>query len=163
MKRMSVQPEWCLDLPLQQQSVLLLAARGPDGIAKRHPSKNVVRAYRGTVLCAAARKRPLAYGERADSFMSLDRFAEEDLWKEDVEIFLDNVDSIPHHYFMHLLHGAEILGAHHPEPRFQRRWQYFYIEGCDDMHVNPESWSQLNVRLNDVFGEDHEVKDPHRA
>lgn len=32
----SVQPEWCLSLPIQQQSVLFLAARGPDGIKKRH-------------------------------------------------------------------------------------------------------------------------------
>jgi hypothetical protein len=71
---LSVQPEWCRALPLQQQSVMLLAARGPDGVTKMHPCKGVVVAYRGCVLLAAKYGRELRFGERADSFMSLDAF-----------------------------------------------------------------------------------------
>lgn len=153
---MSVQPEWCLELPLQQQSVLLLAARGPDGIAKAHPCKAVVRAYRGTVLVAAARRRPLEWGERADSFMSLDRFGDSTAWANDLVVFFDNVDDLPHHYLMHLAHGAEIAGYKHPDERFRRRWRSFYENVCDDMHVIPETERELDLRLNDQFGDDRE-------
>jgi hypothetical protein len=38
--------DWMDDLPMQQQSVVVLATRGPDGVAKHHPCKDVVRAYR---------------------------------------------------------------------------------------------------------------------
>lgn len=159
---MSVQPEWMTFLPLQMQSVLLLAARGPDGVAKYHPCKNVVRAYRGTVLVAAARKRTLDFGEKADSFMSLDRFAEESLWAEDCKMFFDVIDELPHHYLMHLMHGAEILGYKHPDVRFGNRWIKFYYQMCEDMHLPPEAEVELNLRLNDIFGPEREAGDPHR-
>lgn len=157
MSGFSVQPTWCLTLPLQQQSVLLLAARGPDGVAKTNPCKSVVRAYRGTVLVAAARKRTLQWGEQADSFMSLDRFANDVLWGEDVKAFFDNVDSLPHHYLMHLAHGAEIAGYKHPDGRFRDRWRSFYESVCDDAHLTPETEAQLDERLNDIFGPEREA------
>ena len=37
-------PEWIFRLPMQQQSVLLLGSRGPDGVEKFHPCKDVTRA-----------------------------------------------------------------------------------------------------------------------
>lgn len=151
---LSVQPEWCLSLPLQQQSVLLLAARGPDGIPKTHPCKDVQRAYRGTVLVAAARRRELHYGEKADSFMSLDGFATE--WSTIVRRFFEVVDELPHHFTLHLLHGAEILGYKHPDQRFRGRWLEFYKTGCTDMHLWPETEMELDNRLNDVFDEERE-------
>jgi hypothetical protein len=154
----SVQPDWCLNLPLQQQSVLLLAARGPDGIPKPHPCKDVQRAYRGTVLVAAARQRTLHWGEKADSFMSLDGLAGD--WDLIVKRFFESVDELPHHFVMHLLHGAEILGYHHPDRRFRERWLWFYFEGCNDMHVQPETQEQLDERLNDVFPPEREASWP---
>lgn len=153
----SVQPEWCLALPLQQQSVLLLAARGPDGIPKSHPCKDIQRAYRGTVLVAAARRRCLEWGERADSFMSLDVFADHEKWYEACKNFYHEVDMLPHHFIMHLLHGAEILGYHHPDGRFRDRWWGFYLMGCEDMHVVPESKTEMDNRLNDIFGPEREA------
>lgn len=106
----SVQPEWCRALPIQQQSVLFLAARGPDGIAKNHPVKRIQRAYRGTVLVAAKYGRCLKWGEKADSFMGLDDFADSEAWRAIIEEFFLTADSLPHHFYMHLIHGAEILG-----------------------------------------------------
>lgn len=155
---LSVQPAWCLSLPLQQQSVLLLAARGPDGVAKAHPCKPIVRAYRGTVLVAAARRRELRWGEKADSFMSLDRFADDRAWHNDTIAFFDHVDELPHHYLMHLAHGAEIAGYKHPDDRFRRRWLSFYEAVCEDAHVVPESESLLDRRLNDEFGDERECE-----
>lgn len=45
--------DWMLQLSMQQQSVLVLACRGPDGVGKFHPTKQVVARYRATVLKAA--------------------------------------------------------------------------------------------------------------
>ena len=133
----SVQPDWCLALPLQQQSVLFLAARGPDGVEKHHPCKAVVRAYRGTVLVAARYGRPLLWGEHADTFMSLDRFADISLWGQDIDAFIDSGDSLPHHYRAHLMHGAQIAGYKHPDERFRERWSWLYERMVDDLLLCP--------------------------
>lgn len=145
----SVQPEWHRQLTLQQQSVLMLAARGPDGIAKDHPCKDVQRAYRGCVLMAARYGRMLRWGEKADSFMSLDRFADIMAWATIVHSFFETIDDLPHHFIMHLLHGAEIMGYKHPEVLFRARWLSFYNKGCYDMHMNPETQKQMDNRLSD--------------
>lgn len=96
-KEVSVQPEWCRSLPLQQQSVLLLASRGPDGIAKFHPSKVIQRAYRATVFMAARYGRMLKFGEKADTFMSLEIFGSDAAWKQAVKEHFDHQDDLPHH------------------------------------------------------------------
>ncbi len=64
MSEKSVQPEWCRKLNMQQQSVLFLAGRGPDGIPKRHPCKTVHTAYRACVFQAAKYGRLLEWGEK---------------------------------------------------------------------------------------------------
>jgi hypothetical protein len=145
----SVQPEWCLALPIQQQSVLFLAARGPDGIAKTHPCKHVVRAYRASVLVAAKFGRLLEWGEKADSFMSLDSFADDDLWGLIVNAFFETADDLAHHYYMHLIHGAEILGYKHPDIRFRQRWLDFYLRSVREFHLAPETESVMDERLGD--------------
>ena len=148
-KPFSVQPEWCATLPLQQQSVLFLGARGPDGIAKDHPCKGVQVAYRGCVFKAGKWGRLLEWGEKADGFMSLDVFADPTRWGQLVDTFFRNVDSLPHHYLMHLIHGAQILGYHHPDERFRARWREFYFRAVDDMHLMPESVEEMDDRLSD--------------
>lgn len=149
----SVQPEWMLALPIQQQSVLLLACRGADGIGKNHRSKDVQRAYRGTVLVAARYGRLLHYGERADTFMSMDVIADDLLWASAVAGWFDSGDSLPHHFRMHLMHGAEILGYKHPDDRLRSRWYVFYIACCADLHLAPESEWMMDARLDD-WGEE---------
>jgi hypothetical protein len=153
----SVQPLWCLSLPLQQQSVLLLASRGPDGISKNHPSKAVHIAYRGSIFLAAKYGRLLEWGEKADSFMSLDvfggQFSEPD-WAYAVKMFFDFIDELPHHYLMHLMHGAQILGFKHPDARFRDRWIAFYLKMVEDMHLAPETESEMDRRLGD-WGRSH--------
>jgi hypothetical protein len=150
-KEVSVQPQWCAGLPLQQQSVLFLAARGPDGIAKVHPCKAVVQAYRGTVLMAARYGRMLRFAEMADSFMTLDRFGHRAFWEEDKRAYFAHQDSLPHHYHLHLMHGAQILGYKHPDNRFRQRWLDFYLEAVHDLHLLPESEQAMDNRLSDWF------------
>lgn len=152
-ERVSVQPEWATMLPLQQQSVMLLAARGPDGVGKFHPCKPVQRAYRGTVLCAAARRRPLEWGERGDTFMTLHEIAEPAAWHGAVEAFFATWDELPHHFILHLLHGAQIIGYKHPDPRLRTAWGYFYSTGTYEMHLTPECEAEMDDRLNDFDGE----------
>jgi hypothetical protein len=145
----SVQPSWCADLPLQQQSVLMLAARGPDGMAKDDPAKEVIRAYRGTVLIAAKYALPLTIDDSGDTFMSLQRFGSDFHWPHDVAAFLGRIDIMPHHYIMHLMHGVEILGYKHPDEWCRHRWNWFYELLCADMHVPTESEDVMDVRLGD--------------
>lgn len=148
----SVQPAWALRLPLQQQSVLLLAARGPDGIPKTHPCKEIQRAYRGTVFVAARRGRLLEWGEREDSFMSMDVIADDHRWRWAIHEFFLTMDELPHHFYMHLMHGAEILGYKHPDTRIQSRWLAFYHRVCADLHVTPETEEEMDLRLSDWDG-----------
>lgn len=145
----SVQPEWCTSLPMQQQSVLFLAARGPDGIAKYHPCKDVVRAYRATVLMAAHSGRMLTFDDKGDTFMSLRVFGVIEEWDCAVDHFFETVDELPHHYYMHLMHGAEIIGYKHPDRQMRDPWFYFYLRCCRDLHLTPETWTQMDVRLSD--------------
>lgn len=145
----SVQPLWCLALPIQQQSVLLLAARGPDGIAKAHPCKDVQRAYRGTVLVAAKYGRCLHWGERADTFMSLEKMTKMEDWEWLMDRFFEHSDDLPHHFLMHLTHGAEIIGYKHPDERFRIRWKAFYFRCVRELHLNEESMEQMDAWLSD--------------
>ncbi len=149
MKQISVQPRWCLALPVQQQSVLLLGARGPDGIAKAHPAKRIQRAYRACVLVAARYGRSLHWGEKADTFMCLEEFSDSAKWTHAVEQFFLHADDLPHHFYMHLIHGAEILGYKHPDERFRMRWHDFYRQCVKEFHLAPESEPEMDARLSD--------------
>ena len=145
----SLLPDWMLELPLQQQAVLLLAARGPDGIAKSHPCKDIQRAYRGSVMRAGRFGRMLRWGEKADSFMGMDLIANEVLWTAAVKQFFHEVDSLPHHFTAHLAHGAQVLGYKHPEYMARIRWLGFYLAWCEDLHVRPELERDMDTRLSD--------------
>jgi hypothetical protein len=143
--------EWMYPLPMQQQSVLVLACRGPDGIAKFHPCKELVARYRATVLKAAYLGRAMKTDEGDDTtFMTLRHFSDHEAWLHDCLIpFFDTVDSIPHHYYMHLAHGAEIIGYKHHDELFRRRWLNFYHRCCDNLHLYPEDEAQMDSRLSD--------------
>ena len=45
--------DWVLELTMMQQSVLIAAVRGPDGIAKNHVAKLLLRWYRRCILKSA--------------------------------------------------------------------------------------------------------------
>lgn len=150
-KQVCVFPDWVLNLPsMQMQSVLMLAARGPDNVAKFHLTKEIVTRYRATVLKAAYLGRQMHIGENDDTtFMTLRHFENSRHWDLLMNDFFNNVDEIAHHYYMHLMHGAEIIGYFHPTQLFRERWSAFYCRCCDNMHLNYETAPQLIRRLND--------------
>lgn len=142
--------DWLFDLTMQQQSVLVLACRGPDSIAKFHTTKLLVARYRATVLKAAYLGRPMRIDEGdATTFMTLKHFSDNHQWKVMCEAFFDHVDCLPHHYYMHLMHGAEIAGYKHPDPLFRDRWNDFYLHCCHDLHLHPETEAHMDARLGD--------------
>lgn len=142
--------DWLFDLTMQQQSVLVLACRGPDGIAKFHPTKQIVARYRATILKAAYLGRPMRADEGDDTtFMTLIKFSDDHHWMAMCRDFFDHVDALPHHYYMHLMHGAQIAGYKHQLELFRNRWRLFYERCCHDLHVTPELEFEMDERLND--------------
>lgn len=149
-----VHQPWMLQLPLQMQSVIALAMRGHDGKPKEILSKLILRAYRGTVLLAAKYGRPLHWGEKADDFMSMEILAEEKHWAQLVYNYKESHDELSNHFFAHLMHGAQIIGYKHPDPRFRHRWTMFYLACVSAMHLEPESEETMDLRLSD-WGHQH--------
>lgn len=153
----SVTQDWIFALPFQQQTVLLLACRGPDGVNKDHPTKNIIRRYRGSILKQARTGRAATLDDTGNNFIDMSGFAIHRVWASYMQSFFDHVDSIPHHCYLHLAHGAEILAYRHPELLFRQNWWMFYTACCDNLHMHPETLEQLDERLNDWNREDWDV------
>lgn len=144
----SVLKPWVMRLGLRHQGVLLTSVRGCDTAPKHDASKLLARDYRGEILkchCGNASKAAT--------------FIEEPSHEELIKRFLDyrkNLDHYPHHYVMHLVHAAEIVGYYHPSVPRRELWNQFYRDLCRGLHVNPETKEELDARLNadeETFGE----------
>lgn len=150
MSRISLFPEWVEALPLQQQAVLALAMRGPDGFDKHHASKPVLWFMRACVMRAAHTGKMMEHGEHIPTFMSM-RCTDPQEWTQTLAAFRSVEDELPLHYYSHLMHSAEVLAYRHPDPLVRKRWDEFYLCCCDYLHVQPETPAQMNKRLCD-FG-----------
>lgn len=151
----SVLQDWTTDLSFMMQSVLICATRGPDGIRKDHPVKVLVRYLRRSFLICAfdGKVRWSPYEPGGGSFTGplhlsgvepneghLDKF---------VEVYLRHVDELPHHFQLHLMHAAEILGYKHPDGEVRAFWKRLYRDVVNDAHLNPETEDQMDRRLGD--------------
>lgn len=63
--------------------------------------------------------------------------------------YLRELDGIPHHFQMHLLHAVEILGYKHPEIRIRIWWQGVYVRLVSDFHLHEETEKEMDERLGD--------------
>ena len=63
--------------------------------------------------------------------------------------FLDDLDSYPIHFALHLCHASEIIGYKHPDYKTRDRWIGFYVRFCNAFHMNCETKEQLDERLAD--------------
>lgn len=153
--RRSVLQDWVHGLTLMQQSVLIASTRGPDGLHKEHPAKSLLRWLRRCYLLSAFDRRalgspeepgggsftgPIVPLEGESPFDALDRVEEE---------YLRSVDEVPHHFHLHLMHAAEILGYKHPDFIVRAWWIMFYRRLVNDAHLYPESEAQMDKRLGD--------------
>jgi len=157
-----------------QQSVLLTAIRGPDGLPKDHISKYLLRWYRRCILISAFDGKALTepYSPQGGSFTgpsiqsweTEDTFEAGDLakgitlvvskdWVKAMDALVDqymrSLDAVPHHFQLHFLHGAEIIGYKHPDDKIRHWWEDTYIRLVQDLHLEPESKTRMNFRLGD--------------
>lgn len=150
----SVLQEWVTDLPMMQQTVLLTAVRGPDGLPKYHPTKYLLRWYRRCILLSALDGKVLTDPAETNggSFTgpSVDSLS---LWPEQMDgrvtEYLRALDEVPHHFQLHLMHAVEIVGYKHPDERIREWWRHVYVRLVHDMHLWPEAEDQLDQRLGD--------------
>lgn len=168
----SVLQPWVENLNFMQQSVLLAAIRGPDGIHKNHIAKVLQRWYRRCVLVSAFEGKimtdPYAGGGGsftgpltpehlpgfwvgADTLQDRQTIShdEKSLIGEAVRRYVKTLDELPHHYQLHIMHAAEILGYKHPDPTIKAWWNRTYEILVQDMHLNVETEQQMDYRLAD--------------
>lgn len=172
------QQGWVTELSVMMQSVLFAAVRAPDGIRKDHPVKVIMRWYRRCVLMRAferdACNNPFTSGggsftgpfTRAHAvslgivsqghlardnelFLSPELGVAWSIFDCTRDVYLRHVDELPHHFQLHLMHAAEIVGYHHPDPKTAEWWWTFYMMIVNDAHLYPETEEQLNLRLSD--------------
>ena len=156
---------WCHAIPFMQQTVLLTAVRGPDGIAKYHPVKFVLRWFRrctlvssldGIVLMTPTQDgggsfmgRSLAPGNALNGRPPEDPVD----WRPDMDLlvgdYLRSLDELPHHFQLHFMHAAEIVGYKHPDPTIRAWWHSTYLRLVHDMHLWEETEEQMDLRLGD--------------
>lgn len=150
---------WVHYLTMMQQSVLLAAVRGPDGLAKYGGgAKMLLRWYRRCVLLSAMDGRVIADPIEANggSFTgpSLEGYDDEDHWGDRMQAhvndYLRQVDALPHHYQMHFMHAVEIVGYKHPDHAIRHFWHQLYLRLVNDFHLWPETEEQLDSRLGDT-------------
>lgn len=139
---------------MMQQTVLMTALRGPDGMPKYGPVKYLLRWFRRCVLLSAMDGKVLdtPYDPDGGSFTGPSIKERED-WETGmngvVDNYLQDLDAIPHHFQLHLMHAVEILGFKHPDSRTQAWWKSLYYRLVNDMHLHPESEQEMDDRLGD--------------
>lgn len=154
----SVLQPWVSTIPRMQQTVLLTAIRGPDGLPKYGPTKMLLRWFRRCVLLSAMDGRALLdpIEPNGGSFTgpSLDKPDDEDHWSDRMQVhihgYLQGMDGTPHHFALHFMHAVEILGYKHPDAVIRHFWRRLYERLAHDMHLWPETEQQLDERLGDT-------------
>lgn len=63
--------------------------------------------------------------------------------------YLEAVDEIPHHFQLHFMHAAQLLGTYHPDKEVSDWWQYCYLKIVGDAHLQIESIADMEKRLGD--------------
>jgi hypothetical protein len=160
--RASVLQSWVERLTYMQQSVLLTAIRGPDGITKNHVSKVLLRWYRRCILLSAFEGRILETPYEAGGGSFTGPCTYPNSWWPSKTIngyesgidmafydYMRELDLVPHHFQLHFLHAAEILGYKHPDLQIRGWWINVYLKLVSDMHLLPESEEEMDRRLGD--------------
>lgn len=135
---------------------------------KYGPVKMLIRWYRRCVLLSAmdGEVLPNPYVSNGGSFTgpsfqpeyrldpsSLTHDKVDDHWEPEmdriVSAYLRELDALPHHFQMHLMHAIEILGYKHPDQRVRAWWFKVYVRLVSDLHLHPETEEEMDGRLGD--------------
>lgn len=139
----------------------MLSLRGPDGAPKECVAKELTRAMRAVLLRGAHFKghdefmgdhsglpRPALINRIYKRFDGAGREVDPVNSVNDViEIFAESHDEYPHHWTMHLVHAAEIVGYLHPKYEVRQFWERFYLRMVRAFHMHPETLPQMLDRL----------------
>ena len=163
-----VTQNWVHGLTFMQQTVLLTAVRGPDGIPKYGAIKMLLRWYRRCLLLSSLDGCILTtpYDHRGGSFMgpSYQPTSLQHDWRPLMDgilsEYLKDLDGIPHHFQLHLLHAFEIVGYKHPDIKIRSWFRAAYERLVHDMHLWPETEEELDYRLGDSREQWLERADP---
>lgn len=141
--------DWVASLTRMQQAVLLSSIRGPDGLHKNHVAKVLLRWFRRCILIGAFEGRAFddPYEEGGGSFTGPCKY--EGGVSAALKDYIRTLDEIPHHYQLHFMHAAEILGYKHPDPEKRNWWNRAYFDLAADMHLTPETCEEMDHRLGD--------------
>lgn len=153
--------DWVLRLPYMQQSVLVSAVRGADNLPKEHPSKAINRWLRRCFMLSAFDGHPLlrpdlpgggSFTGPSINLPGTGTLTDDQCWsamKQVAEDYFRTVDELPHHYQLHVLHAAEILGYKHPDDWCRQWWWEFYRVYVNKLHLYPEPEPVMDKRLGD--------------
>lgn len=155
----ALQP-WVSELPLMQQSVLMAAVRGADGVPKFHKSKMLVRFLRRSFLMSAfdgkALNNPCDPGGGSFTGPSIDfdpmvggPWQDSPQMKDVCDDFVDSRDEMSLHYYAHFMHAAEILGYKHPDITVRYFWLEIYSRLVRALHMRVETIEGMDLRLGD--------------
>lgn len=148
--------DWVTGIPRMQQTVLLTAIRGPDGVQKYGPVKMLLRWYRRCILISAIDARVIdnPVDTNGGSFTGPSvTCVQFEPWRPKMNQLVDEylrlLDGLPHHFHMHFTHGVEILGYKHPSNQIREFWHTVYLRFVKDAHMQPETREALDERLGD--------------
>lgn len=139
----SVLHDWVCELKFQMQALLLTAMRGPDENNKFNSAKSLIRYLRGVVIKPAGDWS----GLNDNDFM----WGDYSQFESYAEVFWEDHDEYPHHFIMHLIHCAEVVGYKHSNKDVRDHWRHFYYCACQAFHMKAEWEVEMDKRLND-FG-----------
>lgn len=145
---------WIAKLSFQMQALLLTGMRGPDNNSKFNSAKCIVRYLRGVVIKPAG---GLKYFNGEDDDFSDFENDNDFMWGDYRQFhkycdeFWNDHDEFPHHFIMHIVHCAQVVGYKHPNKRIRNKWIRFYNTACESFHMMPEMECEMCTRLND-FG-----------
>ena len=139
----SIMQDWTHHIGMRHQGVLVSAMRGCDLAPRHDPSKLAQRTLRSAVLIPHS-------GRFANPASYITVEPDVAKWWVTMNVFSASWDHYPNHYVMHFLHAAEIVGYYAPDshPAFSSRWCAWYHQGCNILHMNPETKDQCERRLN---------------
>lgn len=135
----SILQDWVTDIGLRHQGVLMSAVRGCDDEPRNSCTKLLIRCLRDTMLVCHC-------GDSAKAATFIEKVDNDELQRR-MDNVRKNLDHLPHHFVMHLLHAVQIVGYKHPDRDVRHMWREYYFRLVRCFHLQPESVADLDARL----------------
>lgn len=141
----SVLQDWVMKLPLREQGTMLTCVRGCDdepklwvktGVAYS-PGRRLTAFIRWCFLNPAD---PREVDSQEGAFMMS---TPPDPFKP------SEFGHLPQHWYSHAMHALEIIAYRHPDAEIGRKAIIMYLKMVGNMHLNPETMSQMIERLSE--------------